>query len=169
MSFSASAIIHTILTQMYPGLNGVLEKGAAYAESKNIDEQVLLNWRLAPDMWPMIRQVQIATELPARGLARLAGAEIPSFPDTEKSFAELRARIAKAHAFIKDLDAAKIDADPDGDITFPVRQDQMTMKRRLYLLHFLVPNLYFHVTMAYGNLRACGVPIGKGDYLARPQ
>jgi hypothetical protein len=152
---------------MFTALSAILEKGAAYAKSKNIDEAVLLNWRLSPDMFPMSRQIQIACDICARGFARLAGAEVPSFPDTETSFEQLRQRIAKAHAFIKDLDKTKIDANPDGDITFPVGQETMTMKRRDYLTNFILPNLYFHATTAYANLRACGVPIGKGDFLAR--
>jgi hypothetical protein len=169
MSLSASVTVHAVLAQMFSGLNSVLEKGAQYAKSKNIDESVLVNWRLTPDMFPMSRQVQIATDIPARGLARLAGADLPSFPDTEKAIEELRARVAKSHAFIKDLDRAKIDANPEGDVTFPVGPDTMTMKRQQYVLTFILPNLYFHVTMAYANLRACGVPIGKGDFLARPR
>jgi hypothetical protein len=120
-------------------------------------------------MFPLSRQVQIACDIPARGLARLAGAELPSFPDTEKSFDELRQRVSKAHAFIKELDKTKIDADPDKDITFPVGPETMTMKRREYLLNFIVPNVYFHVTTAYAILRACGVPLGKSDFLARPR
>lgn len=169
MSLDSSTLVNAVLAQTYAGLTGVLEKGAAYAKSKNIEESVLLNWRLAPDMFTMTRQVQIATDVPARGMARLAGAELPSFPDTEATFEQLRQRVAKAHAFIKDLDRAKIDANPEGEITFPVGPDTMTMKRQQYVLNFILPNLYFHVAMAYANLRACGAPIGKGDFLARPR
>ncbi|HXI86570.1 MAG TPA: DUF1993 domain-containing protein [Parvularculaceae bacterium] len=169
MTLSHSAIANTVMAQMFTALQTVLEKGAAYAKSKNIEEQTLLNWRLAPDMFPMSRQVQIACDISARGMARLAGAEMPSFPDTEKSFEELRQRIAKAQAFIKDLDKAKIDANPEGTVTFPVGPETMTMKRSAYLLTFILPNLYFHVTACYANLRACGVPLGKSDFLARPR
>lgn len=169
MSLSHSAVANAVLAQTYAALQGILEKGAAYAKAKAIDEAVLLNWRLAPDMFPMSRQVQIACDIPARGLARLAGAELPSFPDTEKTFEELRQRVAKAHAFIKDLDRSKIDANPDAEISFPVGPETMTMKRRDYLLNFILPNLYFHATTAYANLRACGAPLGKGDFLARPR
>lgn len=168
MSLTHSAIAHATLTQMFAGLSGVLDKGAAYAKAKNIDESVLVNWRLAPDMFPMSRQVQIACDISARGYARLAGlTEMPSFPDTETTLEQLRQRVSKAQAYIKDLDKAKIDADSDKTITFPVGQETMTMKRGDYLTTFILPNLYFHVTMAYANLRACGVPLGKGDYLAR--
>lgn len=167
MTLTPSSVANAALTQMYAALSSILEKGAAYAKSKTIDEATLVNWRLAPDMFPLSRQIQIACDVPARGLARLAGAEIPSFPDTEKTLEELRQRVAKAHAFIKDLDKAKIDADPDGSITFPVGPESMTMKRREYLSSFILPNLYFHVTTAYAILRACGVPLGKADFLAR--
>ncbi len=167
MTYTTSSIAFAALTQMFTALGGVLEKAAAYAKTKNVDEAVLLGWRLAPDMFPMSRQVQIACDITARGLARLAGADVPSFPDTETTFEQLRQRVAKAHAFVKDLDKAKIDANPDADITFPVGQETMTMKRRDYLVNFILPNLYFHATTAYANLRACGVPLGKGDFLAR--
>ncbi|MEQ1930190.1 MAG: DUF1993 domain-containing protein [Parvularculaceae bacterium] len=169
MTYTTSSIAHAALTQTFTALGGILDKGAAYAKSKNIDEQVFLGWRLAPDMFPMSRQIQIACDITSRGLARLAGAELPSFPDTETTFEQLRQRVAKAHAFIKDLDKAKIDANPDTEISFPVGQETMTMKRRDYLMNFLLPNLYFHATTAYANLRACGAPLGKGDFLARPR
>jgi hypothetical protein len=169
MTFTPSAFAAAALTQMYAALGGILEKGAAFAKSKGVDEATFVNWRLAPDMFPLARQVQIACDIPARGLARLAGADLPNFPDTETTFEQLRQRVAKAHAFIKDLDRAKIDADPEGAITFPVGQETMTMKRREYLANFILPNLYFHVTTAYAILRACGVPLGKADFLARPR
>jgi hypothetical protein len=167
MTFAPSAVALAAFSQMASAFNIMLDKGAEYAKSKGIEEGVLLNWRLAPDMFAMGRQVQIACDIPVRGLARLAGADIPSFPDTETTFEQFRQRVAKAHAYIRDLDKAKIDANPDADITFPVGKETMTMKRRDYLLNFILPNLYFHTTTAYANLRACGVPLGKGDFLAR--
>jgi hypothetical protein len=169
MTLGHSAIANAALTQMYAALRIVLEKGADFAKDKGIEEEVLLAWRLAPDMFPMARQVQIATDISARGMARLAGAPLPSFPDTEKTFEELRQRVAKAQAFVKDLDKAKVDADPDAEISFPVGSETMTMKRSDYLLNFILPNLYFHVTTAYADLRACGVPLGKADFLAKPR
>jgi hypothetical protein len=169
MSLTSSAVASAALAQMYAALQGVLEKGATYAKARNVEESVFINWRLAPDMFPLSRQIQIACDIPARGLARLAGAELPTFPDTEKSFEELRQRVAKAQAFIKDLERAKIDASPDADISFPVGPETMTMKRRDYLLAFILPNLYFHATCAYAILRTCGVPLGKADFLARPR
>ena len=167
MSLAPSQVAHAAFTQVFAAFGLILDKAAQSAKSRSIDEAVLLNWRLAPDMFTMSRQVQIACDIAARGMARLAGADMPSFPDTETSFEQLRQRVAKAHAFIKDLDRAKIDADLDKDITFPVGPETMTMKRRDYLLNWVLPNVYFHITAAYANLRACGVPLGKADFLAR--
>ena len=169
MSLTPSTVAYAAVNQMFAALGIVFDKAADHAKARNVDEAVYLNWRLAPDMFTMTRQVQIACDITTRGLARLAGSELPSFEDNETSFAALRERVAKAHAFIKALDRTKIDADLDGDVTFPVGPETMTMKRRDYLLTFILPNLYFHVTAAYANLRACGVPLGKADYLARPR
>jgi hypothetical protein len=167
MTLTPSHIAATSLTQMFAALQGILEKAGAHAKTHNIDEAVLMNWRLFPDMFTMARQVQIATDIAGRGMARLAGAALPSNPDTETSFEALRARVLKTQAFIKDLDRAAIDADPTGEVSFPVGPETMTMKRQDYLLTFILPNVYFHVTTAYAILRACGAPLGKADFLAR--
>ncbi len=170
MTITLSAIANTAVDQMFRGLDGVLEKGAAAAKAKGVEDEVYLNWRITPDMFPLARQVQIATEVSARALSRLAGVEPPSFDDDEKTFADLRARISKAHSIIKDLPAEALDADPDAPITFPVGPDrEMTMPRRAYLQNFILPNLYFHVTATYLILRHLGVDIGKTDFLAVPQ
>ena len=169
MTLALSEIANAHVHQMFAALDGVLDKGAAHAHGHGIDESVLLGWRLAPDMFPMSRQVQIACDITSRGLARLAGVEPPSNPDTEKTFAELKARVHKARDFVRGLDRNAIDANPGADIAFPVGQETMTMKRSAYLLNFIVPNLHFHATTAYANLRACGVPLGKADFLARPR
>ncbi len=169
MTFTLSTIAFGAIEQMYNGIDGVLEKAAAHAAANGVDEEVYLNWRLAPDMFPLVRQVQIATELPARGLSRIAGADMPGFADDEKSFAELRARIKKARDHIKGLDAAALDADPDAPVSFPAGGDkEMTLPRRIYLQNLVLPNLYFHTTTAYAILRALGVEIGKRDFLAAP-
>lgn len=168
MTLSPSAVAYPVMLQMFAALEGVLAKGAEYARARDIDEQVLLNWRLAPDMFPMVRQVQIACDITSRGFARLAGAALPSAPDTERSFAELRARVEGAKKFMLELDRSAMDADLNSEVTFPVGGDTMTLKRRDYLLNFILPNLYFHVTAAYANLRACGVPLGKRDFMAAP-
>lgn len=167
MSFTPSQAAYTSIGQMFDALKGVLAKGADYAKMREIEESVLINWRLAPDMFPLSRQVQIATDIAGRGFARLSGAELPSNPDAETTFEALQGRVAKAEAFIAALDRAKIDADPDGSVTFPLGPETMTMKRSDYLLLFVLPNVYFHVTATYAILRACGVPLGKSDFLTR--
>lgn len=167
MRYTTSSIAYAAIDQMFKGLTLSLDKAAAHAKASGVDETVYTSWRLAPDMFTMARQVQIACDIAVRGLTRLSGAEPPSFPDTETTFAELKERIAKAQAHVKSLDVAKIDADPDADITVPMRDTTMTFKRHQFLAHFILPNVYFHVTAAYLNLRNAGVPLGKGDFLAR--
>jgi len=167
MTVTPSFVALSAVDQMFKGLAGVLEKAATHAKEFGVEESVYLNWRLAPDMLDARRQVQIATELPARALSRLAGVEPPSFPDGEESFEELRARISTAQSFIRDLDKAALDADHDADITFPAGPDaEMTLPRDRYLMNYILPNFYFHVTAAYAIFRTCGVPLGKMDYLA---
>lgn len=170
MTDSISSAAHDAIDQMFAALDGILEKGAAYAKAHEIEEEVLLNWRLAPDMFPLVRQIRIATELPARSLSRLAGAELPSFADDETTFADCRNRIVKARAFIKGLSSDAIDADPEKTMKFPMGPDNsMEMQRRAYFRNFILPNLYFHVTATYAILRQIGVEIGKRDFLAVPQ
>jgi hypothetical protein len=119
-------------------------------------------------MFPLSAQVRLATEIPARGLSRLAGAEIPSFPDTEQNFAELRARIARARGIIAGLPENALAATPDADITAPMGKESRTFRRIDFLQQFILPNLYFHVTATYLILRHIGVEVGKLDYLSLP-
>ena len=167
MDFTPSFVARAAIDQMFKSLRIQLDKAEAHAKSVGVDESVYLNWRLAPDMFNMTRQVQIACDIAGRGLARLAGGEIPSWEDKETTFAALRARVESVHEFIKGLDAAAIDANPDGDITVPMRDQPMTMKRHQFLMQFILPNVYFHTATAYANLRVCGAPLGKADFLAR--
>ena len=168
MSVTLSSVARLATDQMFAGLDGVLQKGAAHAQARKVDEAVYLNWRLAPDMFPLTRQVQFATEIPARGLSRLAGVVIPSFPDTEQTFEALRARIARARTLIKDLPSAPMDADPEKEVRVPMGKEERTFTRINYLQHFVLPNLYFHTTTTYLILRHLGVEIGKLDFLAAP-
>jgi hypothetical protein len=147
-------------------LLAVLEKGEAFAVAKKIDPSVLLQTRLAPDMFPLVRQVQIVTDQAKNGMARLAGAEAPKFEDNETSFEQLKARIAKTKAFLATLDHGKIDASFDRTIEFPLGPVKKgSMKGSDYLSVFVIPNLYFHATTAYAILRNCGVEVGKMDFL----
>jgi len=168
MNVTISSIARLATDQMYSGLDGVLQKGAAHAAARKVDEAVFLNWRLAPDMFPLSRQVQFATEIPARGLSRLAGAPIPSYPDTEQTFEELRARVAQVRALIQGLPSATMDADPDKEVRVPMGKEERTFTRINFLQHFILPNLYFHTTATYLILRHLGVEIGKLDFLAAP-
>jgi uncharacterized protein len=150
------------------GLNAfsaVLDKTETYAKAKSIDPTVLLNARLFPDMFALTRQVQSACDQAKNGGARLAGIEPPSYEDNEKTIAELKVRISKTVAFVKTLDAKKINESAEREITFPLGPNQGHMKGPDYLNHFVLPNFYFHVTTAYDILRHCGVEIGKRDFI----
>jgi len=146
-------------------LSAILDKAAAYAEAKKIDPSVLLNARLAPDMFALTRQVQIATDGAKGCAARLAGIEIPSFEDNESTFAEVQARIAKTIAFLQTVDASQIDGSEARAVTLKVRGKEITFQGQPYLLSFVLPNFYFHLTTAYNILRHNGLEIGKMDYL----
>jgi hypothetical protein len=147
-------------------LSAVLDKAEAFATAKKIDPAVLLRTRLAPDMFDLTRQVQIATDQARRGAARLAGVEPPSAPDNETTIAQLKERIAKTVAFVKGLDRKAVDASAEHEITFPLGPEKKGhMKGDDYLNHFVLPNVYFHLTAAYAILRHSGVEIGKNDYL----
>jgi hypothetical protein len=147
-------------------LSAVLDKAEAHATAKKIDPSVLLNSRLAPDMFALTRQVQIATDLAKNGASRLAGMEPPRYEDTETTIEQLKARLQKTVAHLKSLDSKQIDGSADREITFPLgptRKGQMNGSD--YLNHFLLPNVYFHLTAAYAILRHCGVELGKEDFL----
>ena len=147
-------------------LSAVLDKAEAFATAKKVDPAVLLRTRLAPDMFDLTRQVQIATDQARRGAARLAGVEPPSAPDNETTIAQLKERIAKTIAFLKTLDRKQIDAAAEREITFPLGgTNKGQMKGDDYLNHFMLPNFYFHCTAAYAILRHCGVDVGKRDFL----
>jgi hypothetical protein len=147
-------------------LSVVLDKAEAFAATKKIEPAVLLGWRLAPDMFDLTRQIQVATDQARRGAARLAGTEAPKVEDNETTFAQLKERVAKTVAYLKTLDKKAIDASADREITFPLGPDQKGhMKGDDYLNHFVLPNFYFHTTAAYAILRQCGVDIGKRDFL----
>jgi uncharacterized protein len=142
-----------------------LDKAEAYAGAKKFESSVLLNMRLAPDMFALTRQVQVACDQAKNGTARLAGVEPPKFEDTETTAADLKARIAKTIAFLKTLDTKAIDASADREITFPLGPSKGQMKGDDYLNHFVLPNFYFHSAAAYAILRHAGVDVGKRDFL----
>ena len=148
-------------------LAGVLEKGAAHAEARKIEQAVLLNSRLYPDMFALTRQVQIATDMVKGGAARLAGVEPPPFADTEASFAELQARIAKTIDYLKTFKPEQIDGSENRAIALVNRFGTMNFVGIEYLNSFVLPNLYFHSATAYNILRHSGVELGKQDFLGK--
>jgi uncharacterized protein len=163
MSMSSASI--PVFEISLNALSILLDKAAAYAEGKKIDPTALLNARLFPDMFALTRQVQSACDQAKNGAARLAGIDPPRYEDSETTIAELKARIAKTVAFVKSLDAKKIDASADHEITFPLGPtNKGHMQGADYLNHFVLPNFYFHLTTAYDILRHCGVEIGKRDF-----
>jgi uncharacterized protein len=166
MPLSMSQACLPALVIALEALSGILDKADAFAAAKKIDAAVLLNSRLAPDMFAFTRQVQVTTDLAKNGAARLAGVEPPRYEDNETTTAELKARLAKTVAFLKSLDTAAIDASADRELTFPLGPtNKGHMKGGDYLNHFVLPNVYFHLTAAYAILRHNGVEIGKRDYL----
>ena len=165
MSLSMYQASVPVFSHMLGVLSKILDKGAAYAEAREIEPSVLINDRLAPDMLPLSRQVQIAGDMAMRGAARLAGQEFPNNPDTETTFPELQQRIAKTVQFLDGFTAAQIDGSEEKSITVKFGDHGLTFTGQDYLLNFVLPNLYFHVTAAYLILRHNGVDVGKRDFL----
>jgi hypothetical protein len=154
-----------MLKRMLGSLSTLLTKAAAHAEAKKIDPAVLVGARLFPDMFALARQVQIATDQAKGCAARLAGVDVPKYEDTETTFAELQARLAKTIAFLDSLTPAQIDGSEDKDIVVQVRDLKLDFKGQDYLMQWVLPNFYFHVTTAYNILRHNGIEIGKKDFL----
>ena len=149
-------------------LSAILDKAQAHAEGKKIDQAALTNFRLYPDMFPMKRQVQIACDTAKGAVARLAGVEVPKHEDTEETFAELKARIAKTIAFVESIKSTQIDGSEEKNIHLKLGPREVDYKGMQYLLGHALPNFYFHVTTAYDILRHHGVELAKRDYLANP-
>ena len=143
----------------------VLGTAKAHCEAKKIDEKAFLQARLYPDMFPLYRQIQIATDQAKGCTARLAGIEVPAYEDNETSFDDLIARLNKTCAFIESLTPAQIDGSEDRDINLVRGGQPVTTKGQPYLLEQVYPNFYFHLTIAFGLLRQGGVEVGKRDFL----
>jgi hypothetical protein len=149
-------------------LSAILDKAQAHAEAKKLDPAALTQARLFPDMFPLVRQVQIACDTAKGAVARLAGLEIPKHEDTEQTFAELKARIAKTVDFVESAKPAQLDGAEEKEITLKMRSGDVKYKGLQYLLGHAYPNFYFHVTTAYNILRHNGVEVGKKDYIGAP-
>jgi len=153
-------------TRALTALSGILDKGAASAQARKIDPLVLTSARLSPDMFALARQVQISCDVAKNGFSRLAGIDAPKFEDTETTFEELQARIAKTVAFLNAVPADSLKGSEDKVVTFPAGPERtLKMKGDAYLNQWMVPNLYFHIVTAYNILRHNGVDVGKMDYL----
>jgi hypothetical protein len=156
------------LIRSLKNLAAILEKSAGHAEARKIEPSVLLNSRLYPDMFPLSRQVQIASDMARRGAARLAGLEAPPIEDNETTFTELIARLHKTTAYLETLTPAQIDGSEEKLISLRVGDNTLNFEGLPYLLYFVLPNVYFHVTTAYDILRHCGVELSKLDFLGKP-
>ena len=153
------------MTRTLGALAAILSKAEAHCDARKIDPAALLTARLFPDMFPLTRQVQLTADFCARAAARLSGAEVPSFPDTETSFAELIARVTKARDYLNSLDAAAFDGAAERIVTVKMRGQDVSMPGLEYLTVFSLPQVYFHAATAYGILRSNGVEVGKRDYM----
>ena len=156
-----------VFVKMLTNLKGVLQKAAAHAQARKIDETVLVNARLYPDMLPLARQIQIASDFARGTAARLAGAEPPSYEDNEKTLTELMARIDRTIEFLHAKKAGEIDGSEGREIVRPVRGEPHKFSGVNYLLQYALPNFFFHTTTAYAILRHNGVEVGKQDYVGK--
>ena len=156
-----------VFVRMLKNLGAILDKGLAHAEAKKIAPNVLPATRLVADMFPLSKQVQIATDHAKGAVARLAGVEVPKYEDNEQSLEELKVRIARTIGFIESFKPAQIDGTEERDIAFTLGGRDLQFKGMDYLVGFALPNFYFHLVTAYNLLRHNGVDIGKGDYMGQ--
>ena len=156
-----------VLVRALSNLSGVLDKAVAHAEARKIDPAVLLNSRLYPDMFALARQVQIASDNAKGGAARLAGVQPPKYEDNEASFAELQARLEKTIAYLNTFTPEQIDGSEEREVVLTLRSGELKFVGLNYLLGYLLPNFFFHMTTAYAILRHNGVELGKRDFLGK--
>ncbi len=156
-----------VFIRMLNNLSAILDKAVAHAEARKIDPSVLLAARLYPDMLPLGKQIQIAADFAKGTSARLSGMEVPKYEDNEASFADYQARIRKTLAFVQTLKPEQIDGSEERDISITVAGNPMSFKGLAYLLHFALPNFYFHLSTGYGILRHSGVELGKRDFIGQ--
>lgn len=165
MPISMSSASVPVFVRMLSNLLVWFDKAEAHAAAKKFEAGVLLSARLAPDMLPFAKQIQIACDAAKFGVARLAGAEAPKFEDNETSFAELRERVRKTIDYVQSVPVAQIDGTEERDVTVPRRDGPLVLKGEVYLKHYVLPNFFFHLTTAYALLRHNGVDLGKSDFL----
>jgi hypothetical protein len=165
MKISMHAMSVGVFTHTLGNLSGVLEKGVAYAQHRKFEPAVLLAARLAPDMFPLTRQVQIACDIAKNAVARLTAQEPPRFPDTETSFEELHARIARTVDYLKSIPPDALEGAETREIKFTAGERTLEFKGLHFLQQWAIPNVLFHATTAYAILRHNGVELGKRDFL----
>src|SRR5277367_63656 len=165
MSISMYDFSIPVLTRGLTNMSAILDKAAAHATAKKFDSAVLAQARLFPDMHPLVRQVQIACDTAKGAAARLANIEVPKHEDTEVTFADLKARIAKTVEFLKSVSAAQLQGAEGRSIEIKFPNGAWKFTATGYLTDFVLPNFYFHISMVYALLRKNGVEIGKGDFL----
>jgi len=156
-----------LFLQTLENLRSILQKGAAHAEAKKFDPNVLANSRLAPDMLPLTRQVQIASDAAKSAAARLSGTEPPKFEDTETTFPELIARVDKTIDYLRSFTPAQFEGSEARTVSIPTPRVVYTFAGLQFLRHWALPNFFFHVTTAYNLLRHNGVELGKADFLGK--
>jgi hypothetical protein len=154
-----------VFVRALENLRHVLQRGEAFAVEKGIAPEVLLQQRLIADMLPLVRQVQIATDMAKNGSFRLAGIDPPKLEDDEATFAQLYARLDRVIGMLGGIAPEQIDGSEDREIVLKMRSGEVRFDGRFNLLHFVIPNVFFHCTTAYAILREAGVPIGKQDYM----
>ncbi|HRD77095.1 MAG TPA: DUF1993 domain-containing protein [Hyphomicrobiaceae bacterium] len=154
-----------LFSRMLSNLSAILDKAEAYAAAKKIDPEVMLNARLAPDMFPLKRQVQLASDFAKGAAARLSGQDIPKWDDSEKSFAELKARLKRTQDYLAGFGAAQIDGSEARDVSLTIAQKPAVLKGQAFLTNYAFPHFFFHVTTAYNILRHNGVEVGKRDFM----
>ncbi len=164
MAFSIYTASAPVFVRILSNLSTILDKAEAHCTARKIAPEALLQFRLYPDMFPLVRQVQIATDMSKGAVARLAQAEVPSYADTETTFEELRARLAKTIDFIKSFKPEQIEGAESRTIVLKTGNGERTFEGADYLLNFVLPNVHFHATTTYAILRHCGVELGKKDY-----
>lgn len=165
MSFSMYQASVPALLQILGSMSTILDKAAQHCTERKIEPSAILSFRLSPDMFPFTRQIQIMTDQAKGCMARLAGVEVPAYSDTEASFEELKARIAKTVAFVKSFQPGQIEGSETREVVLKVGGNDMKFTGSQYLVNFVLPNFYFHATTAYDILRHCGLQIGKRDFL----
>lgn len=167
MTLSMHAASAPVLLQTLEALSGLMDKADTHARTRKIDPRVLLELRLFPDMFPLVRQVQLSSDFAKGACARLAGADVPVYDDVEQSFPELKARLARTCEFIRSFRPDQIDGSEARDVVIRISGNPVSMKGQQYLIHFALPNFFFHATTTYAILRQAGVELGKRDFVGK--